>query len=80
MLGPVVVRLPLVDWTYDPETDTAVAGYTIWPLGVALDAGPIGEAVRGHEMCHWRHRHSAFLTRAASEAAERMCDYESEWH
>ena len=53
LLGPPVVRLPLIDWTY--HDGHATAGWTVWPLFVALDAGPMGDAVREHEMLHWRH-------------------------
>ena len=53
ILGPVVVRLPLVEWTY--QDGHAIAGLTVWPLFVAVDTGPQGPATLAHELCHWRH-------------------------
>ena len=51
--GPVLLRVPLVDWTY--QDGHAVAGLTLWPFVVLIDEGPQGPAVLAHEMCHWRH-------------------------
>ncbi len=71
LLGPIVIRLPLVDWTY--QDGHATAGWCLWPIGIVLDIGPLGDTALGHELCHWRNHRGIMFTKAARETAERIC-------
>ena len=69
--GPLTIRLPLIDWTFDGTH--ATAGWTLWPIVVVLDVGALGDAARPHEACHWAHHHGVTFTLEALEEAERIC-------
>jgi hypothetical protein len=53
-IGPIVIRLPLIQWTY--HDNHAQVGWCMFPLFVALDTGPLGDAALPHELCHWHNQ------------------------